>query len=55
VLPLIFSHRDLVGLIKEDIRGHENRISEETNTDCFTLLLGLVFELNHSFQTSSRV
>lgn len=51
VLLLIFTHRHQVGVIKQDIRGHQDRVEKQAGVDRL-LLAGLVLELGHPLQLS---
>ena len=48
MLLLILAHRDIVGLIEQDIRRHQRRIGEETAVDVLAVLGGLVLKLRHA-------
>ena len=48
MLLLVLAHRDIVGLIEQDIRRHQRRIGEETAVDVLAVLGGLVLKLRHA-------
>jgi hypothetical protein len=47
VLPLVVADRDEVGLVEEDVAGHEDRVGEEPGRDEL-LPLALLLELRHA-------
>ena len=49
VLPLVVADRDDVGLVEQDVAGHQHGVVEEPGGDEL-LLLGLLLELRHSAQ-----
>ena len=48
VLHLVYPHRHKVGLIKQDIRRHERRVSEKPCVYVRGILFALVLELRHA-------
>ena len=46
MLALVVADRHRVGLVEQDVAGHQDRIGEEPGGDEL-LLLALVFELRH--------
>ena len=50
MLPLILPDRHEVCLIKQDVRGHQDRIVKHSDTDILELLSGLVLKLRHPLQ-----
>ena len=50
VLLLVDAHGHHVGLVKQDIRGHEDGIGEKAGVDVVGVLLGLILELGHAGQ-----
>ena len=46
VLPLVVTDRDDVGLVEQDVAGHQHRVREEPGRDELALV-GLVLELGH--------
>ena len=46
MLGLVFTHRHFVGVVQENVRGHEDRIVEETGADGL-LAFALFLELGH--------
>jgi len=53
VLLLVVAHRHEVGVVEQDIRGHEHRVEEQAGVDRL-LLAGLVLELGHALQLPER-
>ena len=49
VLALVVAHRHLVGVVEEDVGGHERRVGEQPGRDELGLV-GLVLELGHALQ-----
>ena len=49
VLPLVVADRDDVGLVEQDVAGHQHRIREERGRDEL-VPVGLVLELRHPAQ-----
>ena len=49
MLTLVVADRDEVGLVEQDVAGHQDRVGEEAGGDEL-LLLGLVLELRHPAQ-----
>ena len=50
MLFLILADRDEVGLIKQNVRGHQHRIGEQADAGTFGVALALVLELRHSLE-----
>ena len=53
MLALVVPDRDLVGLVEEDVAGHEHRVREEPGAHGL-LLLRLLLELRHAAQLAHR-
>ncbi len=51
MLPLVVSDRDEVGLVEQDVAGHQHRVREEPGRDD-PVLLGLLLELRHPAELS---
>lgn len=49
MLLLVFTDRDLVGVVEEDVGGHEGWVSEEADADEF-FAFGFVFILGHAVE-----
>mmetsp|Transcript_27436 Transcript_27436/g.66741 ORF Transcript_27436/g.66741 Transcript_27436/m.66741 type:complete len:347 (+) Transcript_27436:206-1246(+) len=47
VLLLVLSDRNQIGLVEQDVAGHEHRVVEEADADALPLLLRLLLELDH--------
>ena len=50
MLPLILTHRHQIRLVQQDIRRHQNGVSEQAGGDVVRVLLGLLLELGHAAQ-----
>ena len=53
MLPLVIADRNLVRVVGQDVRGHEDRIEEEAGRDEL-LLSGLLLELGHPAKLAVR-
>ena len=48
VLALVITHRDPLGLVEQDVRGHQNWVGEKSHAGCIcAALAGLILELGH--------
>ncbi len=54
VLALVVSHRYGVGLVEQDVSGHQNRIVQQPHTDRLALTPRLALELGHPVQPAER-
>ena len=50
MLPLVLPHRHQIRLIQQNIRGHQNRVGEQSRGDVVRVLLGLGLKLGHAAQ-----
>ena len=48
VLLLVDAHGDYIGLVEQDVGGHQHGISEESGINVVGVLLGLILELGHA-------
>ena len=54
MLLLVFAHRHQVGVIQEDVGGHQHRVIEQAYRHLVALLHSLLLELNHPLQPVER-
>ena len=54
VLLLVVAHRHQVGLVQQDIGGHQGGVSKQAAVDVLSVLGGLILELGHAAQLAEH-